>query len=64
MWSDDADELSALDSNEGYAARLIGSPDTVIERIEALHAAGVDMLHLDLRDKLFCEAVLPAVQAL
>ena len=64
MWSDEGDELAVLDSNEGYAARLIGSPDTVMQRIKDLRDAGVDMLHLDLRDALFCEEVLPAVQAL
>lgn len=60
MWSG-SDPLSPLDTNEGYASRLIGSPATVFERIRAFRAMGVDMLHLDLRDPLFVEAVLPAV---
>ena len=58
MWSKQ-DPLSMLDSNEGYAARLIGSPDTVWQRIERLHELGIDMLHLDLRDQLFNTEVLP-----
>jgi alkanesulfonate monooxygenase SsuD/methylene tetrahydromethanopterin reductase-like flavin-dependent oxidoreductase (luciferase family) len=60
MWSND-DDLSQLDTNEGYASRLIGSPDSVIEQVEAFRDVGVDMLHLALDDTLFEEAVLPAV---
>lgn len=60
MWSG-SDPLSPLDTNEGYASRLIGSPDTVFARIQAFRDMGVDMLHLDLRDPLFVDAVLPAV---
>ena len=63
MWSK-TDPLSMLDSNEGFAARLIGSPETVYNRAVKLHELGVDMLHLDLRDKLFCREVLPQVLAL
>lgn len=63
MWSGD-DPLSVLDTNEGYAARLIGSPATVLERIADLKALGVDMLHLDLRDELFVREVLPRVHDL
>ena len=63
MWRGD-DPLSHLDTNEGFAARLIGSPDTVFERIKAFRDAGVGMMHLDLSDTLFREEVLPAVQAL
>jgi FMNH2-dependent dimethyl sulfone monooxygenase len=58
MWSG-TDPLSMLDTNEGYASRLIGSPDTILERIAAFRAMGVEMLHLDLRDPLFQQAVLP-----
>ena len=63
MWNED-DPLSVLDTNEGYAARLIGSPDTVLRRIEVYRALGVDMLHLDIRDKLFQSEVLPFLQGL
>ena len=58
MWAT-AEDLSLLDTNEGYAARLIGSPETVYERLEALRALGVEMLHFDTRDKLFNETILP-----
>ena len=58
MWASDED-LSLLDTNEGYAARLIGSPDTVYERLEAYRALGVEMLHFDTRDALFNEVILP-----
>jgi FMNH2-dependent dimethyl sulfone monooxygenase len=58
MWASD-DPLSVLDTNEGFAARLIGSPDTVWGRIREFEALGVDMFHLDLRDPLFVNAVLP-----
>jgi FMNH2-dependent dimethyl sulfone monooxygenase len=58
MWSDD-DPLAVLDTNEGFAARLIGSPDTVVRRIEAFAALGIERFHLDLRDPLFVSAVLP-----
>lgn len=63
MWAGD-DPLSHLDTNEGFAARLIGSPDTIIAKVEAFHLAGVDMMHLSLGDTLFNEHVLPQVQAL
>lgn len=58
MWASDED-LSLLDTNEGYAARLIGSPDTVYERLEAYRALGVEMLHFDVQDQLFNESILP-----
>lgn len=64
MWSDTGDPLSVLDTNEGYAARLIGSPDTVMERIELYRNLGIDMLHLDVRDELFQSSVLPHLIAL
>jgi len=63
MWSGD-DPLSVLDTNEGYASRLIGSPETVLRRIEAFRDMGIGMLHLDIRDPLFVEVVLPAVHDL
>lgn len=58
MWASEED-LSLLDTNEGYAARLIGSPDTVFERLQAYRALGVEMLHFNTDDKLFNEAILP-----
>jgi FMNH2-dependent dimethyl sulfone monooxygenase len=64
MWADDDDLLALIDSNEGYAAKLVGSPDTVADRIRTFHDLGIDLLHLDLRDELFREAVLPAVHSL
>jgi dimethylsulfone monooxygenase len=62
MWSRD-DPLAVLDTNEGFAARLIGSPDTVRSRIDAFGALGVEMFHLDLRDALFVSEVLPSLTA-
>ncbi len=61
MWENDADPLSALDTNEGYSSRLIGSPATVLKKIEEFRALGIDMLHVDIRDRLFQTEVLPAV---
>jgi FMNH2-dependent dimethyl sulfone monooxygenase len=58
MW-DSNDPLSAIDSNEGYAARLIGSPDTILERIKLYKSLGIDMLHLGLGDEKFRTAVFP-----
>ncbi|HEY6598857.1 MAG TPA: hypothetical protein VIZ30_06075, partial [Pseudomonadales bacterium] len=58
MWASD-DPLSVLDTNEGFAARLIGSPETVWARIREFEALGIEMFHLDLRDALFVDAVLP-----
>lgn len=59
MWASPDDVLSHLDTNEGYAARLIGSPDTIMERIETFRDLGIEMLHLSLGDRMFEEAVLP-----
>jgi FMNH2-dependent dimethyl sulfone monooxygenase len=58
MWATD-DPLSMLDTNEGFSARLIGSPESVWARIQEFARCGVEMFHLDLRDKLFVDAVLP-----
>jgi dimethylsulfone monooxygenase len=63
MWASD-DKLSFLDTNEGYASRLIGSPETIIERVREFHALGVDCLHLILHDQLFNREVLPAIRKL
>ena len=64
MWGDDDEVLSALDTNEGYAARLIGSPETIFERIESFQKVGIEMLHLDVRDSLFNAEVLPLLRRL
>lgn len=65
MWdAHTQDPLQHLDTNEGYCTRLIGSPKTIVEQTQRLREAGVDMLHLDLRDELFVSEVLPQIQAL
>jgi FMNH2-dependent dimethyl sulfone monooxygenase len=64
MWSEDADPLSMLDTNEGYASRLIGTPDEIVQNAQAFKDMGVDMLHLDLRDDLFVREALPAIQSM
>jgi FMNH2-dependent dimethyl sulfone monooxygenase len=63
LWPDD-DPLGALEANHGYASRLIGSPETILARIAEFRAMGIEMLHLDLRDRLFQQEVLPHLQAL
>lgn len=60
MWEEDS-LLNALDTNEGYATGLIGCPDTILNKIKELKAAGVDMMHLHLADDLFQSSVLPAL---
>jgi FMNH2-dependent dimethyl sulfone monooxygenase len=60
MWASD-DPLSVLDTNEGFAARLIGSPETVWARIREFEALGIEMFHLDLRDALFVNTALPGM---
>ena len=62
--SDRKDDLSLLDSNEGYVTGLIGSPDTILDRIRAFRDAGIDMFHLQLGDSLFEQAVLPDMSRL
>lgn len=63
MWQESADPLTKLDSNEGYASRLIGSPRTILQRMREFHELGVDCFHLALHDELFNQAVLPRAQA-
>ena len=63
MWDSD-DPLSSIDSNEGYAARLIGSPDTILERIAMYKSLGIDMLHLGLGDENFKKDVFPQLATL
>lgn len=64
MWSSGEDRLTHLDTNEGFASRLIGSPDTILRRMEEFHRLGVDLFHLTLHDSLFNTAVLPFVKQL
>ena len=64
MWGADDDPLSVLDTNEGYASRLIGSPETILKRIEEYRKIGIEMLHMDLRDELFNSEVLPLLPKL
>ncbi len=61
MWADADESLAALDTNEGFAARLIGTPDTILRRVERYRALGVEMLHLNLGDELFEREVLPEI---
>ena len=62
MWSEPASSIAMLDTNEGYASGLIGSPDTILARIDELRGLGVDCLHLTLHDALFNSQVLPVLQ--
>lgn len=62
MWSSPEDPLTMLDPNEGYASRLIGSPSTILERMQAFHALGIDCFHLTLTDERFNTQVLPEIQ--
>jgi len=62
MWSSQGDPLSLLDTNEGFASRLIGSPDTILRRIREFQEVGVELLHVTLHDPLFNREVLPALQ--
>ena len=64
MWGAEDDPLSVLDTNEGYASRLIGSPETILKRIEEYRKIGIEMLHMDLRDELFNSEVLPLLPKL
>ncbi|HXU22530.1 MAG TPA: LLM class flavin-dependent oxidoreductase [Tepidiformaceae bacterium] len=63
MWAESDDVLTKLDSNEGFASRLIGSPDTIHRRMMEFHELGIDMFHLTLNDELFVSEVLPRIQA-
>lgn len=64
MWASSEDRLTHLDTNEGFASRLIGSPDTILRRMEEFHRLGIDLFHLTLHDSLFNTAVLPNVKNL
>jgi FMNH2-dependent dimethyl sulfone monooxygenase len=63
MWQESEDPLTKLDSNEGYASRLIGSPKTILHRIREFQELGVDCFHLALHDELFNQQVLPRAMA-
>jgi FMNH2-dependent dimethyl sulfone monooxygenase len=62
MWSSLDDRLTLLDTNEGYASRLIGSPQTILNRMLEFHEMGVDCFHLTLNDDLFNREVLSALR--
>ncbi len=62
MWADDEDPLAWLDTNEGFASRLIGSPQTILQRMLEFHQIGVDCFHLTLDDERFNQEVLPVLQ--
>ena len=64
MWAEKGDRLAMLDSNEGYASRLIGSPDTILRRMQEFHRLGIECFHLTLHDQLFNREVLPALSSL
>jgi len=64
MWQPSNDPLATLDSNEGFASRLIGSPSTILARIREFHEMGVDLLHVALNDQRFNERVLPELARL
>lgn len=59
MWERSDDALTMLDSNEGFATRLIGSPETIVGQLQTLSEAGVDLLHMTMGDELFEQTVLP-----
>jgi len=64
MWSPSDDPLTKLDTNAGFATRLIGSPATINERLREFVDIGVDCFHLLLHDELFNAEVLPTIRAL
>lgn len=64
MWEASDDPLTKLDTNEGFATRLVGSPTTIIERLEEFVELGVDCFHLPLHDERFNNEVLPAIGAM
>ena len=64
MWTSPEDPLTMLDSNEGFASRLIGSPATILARMREFHHLGVDCFHLTLHDERFNREVLPALRTL
>ena len=63
MWEPSDDPLTHLDTNEGLASRLIGSPETILKRMREFHELGIDCFHLTLHDRLFNQEVLPALRS-
>ena len=63
MWSSPEEKITMLDTNEGYASRLIGSPDTIRERMLEFHHIGVDCFLLNLQDDRFNREVLPPISS-
>lgn len=64
MWADRQNKLAMLDSNEGYASGLIGSPETILRRMQEFQQLGVECFHLTLHDELFNTEVLPTLRQL
>lgn len=64
MWTQHNDPMSMLDTNEGYTARLVGSPETIMQRIRVFQEIGIEMMHLDVSDALFQSEVLPQLVSL
>jgi FMNH2-dependent dimethyl sulfone monooxygenase len=64
MWATPDDPLTHLDTNEGFASRLCGSPGTILRRVREFAALGVDGLHLTLQDERFNREVLPELRTL
>jgi FMNH2-dependent dimethyl sulfone monooxygenase len=62
MWASPDDPLTQLDTNEGFASRLTGSPDTIVSRMIEFHELGVECFHLTLHDELFNREVLPRLR--
>ncbi len=62
MWSSPADPLTHLDTNEGFASRLVGSPATILRRMREFVAVGVDCFHVTLQDERFNAEVLPRLR--
>jgi len=64
MWTSPEDPLTSLDTNEGFASRLVGSPKTILERMLEFHEIGIECFHLTLHDELFNQEVLPELKKL
>lgn len=62
MWAPSDDRLTQLDTNEGFASRLIGSPQTILNRMREFHDLGIECFHLALHDELFNREVLPGLK--
>ena len=58
MWAPSPDPLTTIDSNEGFASRLVGSPETIIAKIREFQAVGVDCFHVALNDHMFNSQVI------